>query len=160
MVKVLQGAPNGRGRRVGVAVARFNEPVTERLLDGALHTLRAAGVADDDIAVLWVPGAFELPLACRWLADTGRFHAVIALGAVVRGGTDHYDYVCAGVTDGVMRVELDTGIPLGFGVLTCATMEQALARAGGDAGNKGVDAALAALAMADLRPQVAAAGSA
>lgn len=151
MVRTLQGAPEGRGLRVGIAVARFNEVVTERLLDGALRTLREAGTADGDIEVVWVPGAFELPMACRWLADQRRFDALVMLGAVVRGGTDHYDYVCSGVTDGAMRTGLDTGVPLGFGVLTCATMEQALARAGGEAGNKGADAALAALSMADLR---------
>lgn len=151
MVKVCSGSLAGRGKRVAIAVARFNEVVTERLLAGATGALTAAGVASDDIVVCWVPGAFELPLACRWLAGSGRFDAVVMLGAVVRGGTDHYEYVCRGVTDGAMRVELDLGIPLGFGVLTCAEMEQALARAGGDAGNKGADAAMAALAMADLK---------
>ena len=155
MARVLQGKPVGRGRRVGVAVSRFNEVITERLLEGALAALRANGVADQDIVVCWVPGAFELPMACRWLAATGRFQALVMLGAVVRGGTDHYDYVCSGVTDGAMRTGLDLGLPLGFGVLTCATMEQALARAGGDAGNKGADAALAALEMADLAATIA-----
>jgi 6,7-dimethyl-8-ribityllumazine synthase len=154
MTRILQGTPAGRGVRVGIAVARFNEVVTERLLDGALRTLREAGVADGDIEVLWVPGAFELPQACRWLADTKRFHALVMLGAVVRGGTDHYEHVCTGVTDGAMRTGLETGLPLGFGVLTCAEMDQALARAGGEAGNKGADAAIAALAMADLRRQL------
>jgi 6,7-dimethyl-8-ribityllumazine synthase len=154
MVHVVQGNPIGNGRRVAVAVARFNEVVTERLLDGALQTLRAQGVPDDHIEVAWVPGAFELPLVCRWFAQSRRYDAVVMLGAVVRGGTDHYDYVCSGVTDGAMRVGLDTGVPIGFGVLTCATMEQALARAGGDAGNKGADAVLAALAMADLHTRI------
>lgn len=149
MVKVLQGAPDGRGLRVGIAVARFNEIVTERLLTGALDAVRAHGVGDADIEVLWVPGAFELPMACQWLGETQRFDALVMLGAVVRGGTDHYEYVCSGVTDGAMRTGLDLGLPLGFGVLTCATMDQALARAGGDAGNKGADAAIAALTMAD-----------
>lgn len=154
MVQVTSGTLAGRGKRVGIAVARFNEVVTERLLEGAIAALTAAGVLSDDIVVAWVPGAFELPLACRWLAESGRFDAVVMLGAVVRGGTDHYEYVCSGVTEGAMRVELDSGVPLGFGVLTCAEMEQALARAGGDAGNKGADAAMAALAMADLRSQL------
>ncbi|MBL8730467.1 MAG: 6,7-dimethyl-8-ribityllumazine synthase [Planctomycetes bacterium] len=154
MVNVVQGSPIGNGRRVAVAVARFNEVVTERLLDGALQTLRAQGVPDDHVEVAWVPGAFELPLACRWFAESGRYDAIVMLGAVVRGGTDHYDYVCSGVTDGAMRVGLDTGVPIGFGVLTCASMEQALARAGGDAGNKGADAVLAALAMADLHTRI------
>jgi len=140
--------------RVGIAVARFNEVVTERLLEGALATLRQHGVPDDQVTVVWVPGAFELPTACQWLAASGRVDALVMLGAVVRGGTDHYGYVCSGVTDGAMRVGLDTGLPLGFGVLTCATMEQALARAGGDAGNKGSDAAIAALTMADIGAQL------
>src|SRR5687767_6031371 len=136
MAKVLTGAPDGDGQRVpsvqrvGIAVARFNEVVTERLLDGALTTLREHGVRDDAITVLWVPGAFELPTACQWLARAG-CDALLMLGAVVRGGTDHYEHVCRGVTDGAMRVGLDTSLPLGFGVLTCATMDQALARAGG-----------------------------
>ena len=153
MAKVKSGALAGRGKRIGIAVARVNEVVTERLLRGATEALEAAGVASDDIAVCWVPGAFELPLACRWLAESGRVDAVVMLGAVVRGGTDHYEYGCRGVTDGAMRLGLDLGVPVGFGVLTCAEMDQALARAGGDAGNKGADAAMAALAMADLRGQ-------
>ena len=154
MVEVKNGSLQGRGKRIGIAVARFNEVVTERLLQGATDTLLAAGVASDDIVVTWVPGAFELPMACRWLGESGRFDALVMLGAVVRGGTDHYEYVCSGVTDGTMRTGLELGIPIGFGVLTCAEMEQALARAGGEAGNKGADAAMAALAMADLRGQI------
>lgn len=159
MVHVLHGAPRGAGLRIGIAVARFNELVTERLLQGALQTLRQHGVRDDDITVVWVPGAFELPQACAWLARSGKVDATVMLGAVVRGGTDHYEYVCSGVTDGAMRTELDTGVPLGFGVLTCAEMDQAIARAGGAAGNKGEDAAIAALAMADLRRQLGAAAA-
>lgn len=154
MVKVLADDSSGNGRRIGIAVGRFNEVVTERMLDGALKTLKEQGVADEDIAVTWVPGAFELPVACRWLAKTGDYDALLMLGAIVRGGTDHYDYVCSGVTDGAMRVQLDLDVPIGFGVLTCATMELALARAGGDAGNKGSDAAMAALAMSNLKPQL------
>ncbi|HEX6812417.1 MAG TPA: 6,7-dimethyl-8-ribityllumazine synthase [Planctomycetota bacterium] len=160
MAKVLDGSPKGRGRRVAIAVSRFNEIVTERLLDGARQTLRANGVQDADVTVCWVPGAFELPVACRWLWSTKKFDAVVMLGAVVRGGTDHYEYVCNGVTEGAVRLGLDLGLPLGFGVLTCSTMDQALARAGGDAGNKGSDAATAALAMADLRAQIGQPGSA
>ena len=153
MVQVHTENPSGAGRRVGVAVARFNEVVTERMLDGALATLREHGVSDDDITVTWVPGAFELPTACRWLAQRG-CDAVVMLGAIVRGGTDHYDYVCSGVTDGAMHVQLDLDVPVGFGVLTCADMDLAMARAGGDHGNKGCDAALAALSMASLRAQL------
>lgn len=151
MAKVNDGSLDGRGKRVAIAVARFNEPVTERMLAGALGALADHGVGSDDIEVAWVPGAFELPAACRAFWDTDRFDAVIMLGAVVRGETDHYEYVCSGVTDGAMRLASEHGAALGFGVLTCATMELALARAGGGAGNKGADAAQAALAMANLR---------
>lgn len=150
MVEPGSHAAPTRTPKVGIAVARFNEMVTERLLEGALAALRERGIAAADVQVTWVPGAFELPLACRWLARAG-CDAVVMLGAVVRGGTDHYEYVCRGVTDGAMRVQLETDVPLGFGVLTCATMDQALARAGGEIGNKGHDAASAALAMADVK---------
>jgi len=158
MAKVLTENTSGVGRRIGVAVARFNEIVTERMLDGALTALRDRGVRDEDVTVTWVPGAFELPTACRWLAQRG-CDAVVMLGAIVRGGTDHYDYVCNGVTDGAMRVQLELDVPVGFGVLTCANMELALARAGGDHGNKGADAAMAALTMASLREQLDAAAN-
>ena len=151
MVHELPTATDGRGLRVGIAVARFNDEVTGRLLAGAVRALAAAGVADDAITVAWVPGAFELPLACQWLARSGRCDAVLALGAVVRGDTDHYEHVCRAAVDGVLQVGLATDVPIGLGVLTCATWEQALARAGGEAGDKGADAATAALAMARLR---------
>jgi 6,7-dimethyl-8-ribityllumazine synthase len=151
MTRDLRAHPDGSGRKFAIAVARFNEVVTERLLEGALSTLQQHGVAAEDITIARVPGALELPLCCQWLARTGH-HGVIALVAVVRGGTDHYDYVCQATTDGLMRVNLDTNVPVGFGVLTCAEMSQALARAGGEAGNKGADAALAVLEMAALRP--------
>jgi 6,7-dimethyl-8-ribityllumazine synthase len=150
MPHVLDPTPAGDGLRIGIVVARFNQLVTERLLDGALATLRGAGVAEAAIRVVWVAGAFELPLACRWLLQGDRLDAVVALGAVIRGDTDHYDYVCRAATDGILRVGLDTGRPIGFGLLTCADLDQAMARAGGAVGNKGTDAALAALQMAQL----------
>ena len=152
MAKVLDSSPAGGGRRIGVAVARFNEVVTERLLEGALATLAEHGVRDEDIVVSWVPGAFELPVAARALLRS--CDAVVMLGAIVRGGTDHYDYVCSGVTDGAMRVQLDAQKPVGFGVLTCAEMEQAISRAGGADGNKGSDAAMAALEMLHQLAQI------
>lgn len=151
MVHEVPTSASGKGLRVAIAVARFNEVVTERLLHGATALLRERGVADGDIAVAWVPGAFELPLACQWLAKSGRFDAVLALGAVVKGGTDHYGYVCQAATDGILQATLATEVPIALGVLTCSEMAQALARAGGEAGNKGADAAEAALAMAQLR---------
>lgn len=154
MAKEHRGSSAGQGKRAAIAVARFNEVVTERMVAGAVEALEAAGVRGDDIEVVWVPGAFELPAACRQLWSTGRFDAIVMLGAVVRGETDHYDYVCSAVSDGAMRLGTEHGVPLGFGVLTCATMDQALARAGGAAGNKGADAAQAALAMANLRASI------
>jgi 6,7-dimethyl-8-ribityllumazine synthase len=151
MVVELPSPANGNGLRVAIAVARFNEVVTERLLRGAVDMLKLRGVRDADITVAWVPGAFELPLACQWLAKSGLFDAVLALGAVIKGGTDHYGYVCQAATDGILEAGLATEVPIALGVLTCAEMDQALARAGGDAGNKGADAAEAAIAMAQLR---------
>lgn len=143
--------PDGSGLRVAIAVARFNHEVTEGLLRGALHALEAAGTASQHITVVRVPGAFELPQACQWLAASGAHDAVVALGAVIRGETDHYDYVCSAATDGILRVNLDTGVPVAFGVLTCDTDEQAHDRIGGKHGNKGSDVALAALEMVRLR---------
>jgi 6,7-dimethyl-8-ribityllumazine synthase len=151
MVHELPTSASGKGLRIAIAVARFNEVVTERLLGGAVSLLQARGVQDADITVAWVPGAFELPLACQWLAKSARFDAVLALGAVVKGGTDHYGYVCQAATDGILQATLATDVPIALGVLTCSEMAQALARAGGEAGNKGADAAEAAIAMAQLR---------
>ena len=147
----LCAQPDGRGLRVGIAVARFNEVVTERLLQGALEACRERGVAESDVVIARVPGAFELPQAAMWLATTMRCDAVATLGAVIRGETSHYDYVCNGATDGVLRASLDTDTPIAFGVLTCEDLAQAMARAGGDAGNKGHDAVMAALEMAQLK---------
>lgn len=150
MVLEIRARPDGIGLKVGIAVARFNEVVTGRLLAGALQACREAGVAETDITVVHVPGAFELPQACAWLATAKKCDAVAALGAVIRGETSHYDYVCTAATDGCLRATLDTNVPIAFGVLTCEDLGQALARAGGDSGNKGNDAVLAALEMAQL----------
>lgn len=159
MTLVLRGEPRGRGRRVAVAVARFNEMVTERLLQGALQALAGAGADAADITVAWVPGAFELAAAAQAFADRGDIDAVVVLGAVIRGDTSHYDYVCKAATDGANRVMLDSGVPVAFGVLTCDNLQQALDRAGGSAGNKGADAVMAALEMVDLAAAIAAAPS-
>lgn len=153
-MEILEGSPHGAGRRVAVVVSRFNDEVTGRLLEGALGALRGAGVRDEDLRVVRVPGAFELPFAAQALARAGGWDAVVALGAVIRGDTDHYDYVCSAAQQGCLRVGLDTGVPVAFGVLTCDTDEQAAERAGGPHGNKGADAALAALEMADLAARV------
>ena len=156
MAQVLEGRINGEGRRIAVAVARWNEFITERLLSGALDMLRLSGVADDDVTVVWVPGAFELPTVCNQLARTGRYDAVVALGAVIRGATTHYELVSGQCASGLARVGLDTGVPTIFGVLTTETIEQAIERAGSKAGNKGAEAAACALEMADLRAAIAA----
>jgi 6,7-dimethyl-8-ribityllumazine synthase len=137
-----------------IVLGRFYEELAERLLAGAMATFEAAGASH--VEVFDVPGAFELPLAASYAARSGRFAGVACLGAVIRGETDHYDYVCAEVARGVMRVQLDTGVPCAFGVLTCATMEQALARAGGDKRDQGRHAAEAVLRMAELRGELAA----
>jgi 6,7-dimethyl-8-ribityllumazine synthase len=147
---VLEGRPHGAGRRVGIVVSRFNATITSRLLAGTLEALRAQGTAEADITVAYVPGAFELPVAAQRLARRGDLQAVICLGAVIRGETPHFEYVSAEAATGIAAVARACGLPVIFGVLTADTMEQALARAGGNAGNKGRDAALAALEMVDL----------
>jgi 6,7-dimethyl-8-ribityllumazine synthase len=144
------GSPEGRGRRVAVIVARFNQSVTQRLLDGALDGLVRHGVAFDDIDVAWVPGAWELPAAARRLLGSDRYTVLVALGAVIRGETPHFDYVAGEAARGLSQAGAEFDVPIGFGVLTCDTMQQADERAGGVHGNKGWDAALAALEMADL----------
>ena len=149
-----QGSLNGAALRIAVVTARFNDFITERLQAGALDGLKRHGVADEAIDTVAVPGAFELPLAALTLAETGRYHAVICLGAVIRGDTTHYDYVCNEAAKGIAAAGLKTGIPVIFGVVTTENTEQAISRAGGKSGNKGWDAALTALEMADLMPQI------
>lgn len=144
------GSPSGRGRRFAVVVSRFNETVTQKLVDGALDALVRHGAAADDVDVVWVPGAWELPAAVRRLLASERYDALVALGAVIRGDTPHFDYVAGEASRGLANASTDFETPIGFGLLTCDTMEQAEARAGGEHGNKGWDAALAALEMADL----------
>ena len=149
--KLVNGGADGQGGiRVGIVCARFNEFIVSKLLDGALDGLRRHDVAEDDIAVAWVPGAFEVPLAAKRMAQSGRYDAVIALGAVIRGTTSHYDYVCNEVSKGVAQTSLATGVPVLFGVLTTENIEQAIERAGTKAGNKGYECALDALEMANL----------
>ena len=150
MPKELSGDMNGQGLRVAVVVARFNELVSRPLLNGAVGALTRHGVSDNDITIVWVPGAFELPVAAKNLADTGRFDAIICLGAVIRGETGHYDMVAGHASRGIGQVGVDTGVPTIFGVLTTDNMDQALNRAGGKSGNLGSNAAVAAIETARL----------
>jgi len=140
--------------RFAVLVSRFNEFITSKLLGGALDALKRHGVAEDDIEIVWSPGSFEIPLLALKLASTQRYAAVVCLGAVIRGGTDHYQYVASEVAKGIAQATMQTGVPCIFGVLTCDTIDQAVERAGAKAGNKGADAAMAAIEMANLIDQL------
>ncbi len=142
------------GMKVGIVVARFNEFITNKLLGGAVDGLTRHGVADDNITTAWVPGAFEIPLIAEKMAKSGKYDAVICLGAVIRGATSHYDYVCNEVSKGVAQVSLQSEIPVLFGVVTTENIEQAIERAGTKAGNKGYDCALSAIEMANLIDQI------
>jgi 6,7-dimethyl-8-ribityllumazine synthase len=153
-LETLEGLPVGKGRRIGIVCSRFNDDVTSKLLAGAVLALQEAGVDHEDILVALVPGAVELPLATRRLARGYELDAIVALGAVIRGDTDHYDHVCRAAQEGLSQVGLEEDLPVLFGVLTCENDEQALARAGGAHGNKGADVALDALRMADLLDRI------
>ena len=148
------GKPRAAGRRVAIIASRFNEPITARLVNGAMDALARHGASPEDIDIVWVPGAWELPSAARRLLGTDRYDALIALGAVIRGETPHFDYVAGESARGLAQASAEYDRPVGFGVLTCDTMAQAEARAGGDHGNKGWDAALAALEMVDVFDQL------
>lgn len=148
------GNPAGAGRRIAVVASRFNENVTRALVDGSLDALVRHGVAFDDVDLVWVPGAWELPLAVRRAMATERYDAIVALGAVIRGDTPHFDYVAGEASRGLSEAARDAEVPVGFGLLTCDTMEQALERCGGTHGNKGWDASVAVLEMADLLDQL------
>jgi 6,7-dimethyl-8-ribityllumazine synthase len=150
MAKIYEGNLVAEGLRFGVVAARFNEFITNKLLGGAMDALVRHGATADDIEVAWVPGAFEIPLVARKMAESKKYDAVICLGTVIRGNTPHFDYVCAEVSKGVAHVGLTSGVPTMFGVLTTETIEQAVERAGTKAGNKGFDAAVAAIEMANL----------
>jgi 6,7-dimethyl-8-ribityllumazine synthase len=150
MSATFQGSLDGAGLRIGIVVARFNEIVSGKLLDGAREGLVRLGVAPDAVDVAWTPGSFELPLVAKRMAELGRYDAVICLGAVIRGETAHFDYVAGNAASGIARAGLDTGVPVIFGVVTTDTLEQAINRAGAKAGNKGFDAALTAVEMASL----------
>ena len=149
-MKLYEGKLVSEGIKVGIVCARFNEFIVSRLLGGCEDVLLRHGVQPDDISVAWVPGAFEIPLIASKMAKSGKYDAVIALGAVIRGSTSHYDYVCSEVSKGIANVSLSSDIPVMFGVLTTENIEQAIARAGSKAGNKGYDCALSAIEMVNL----------
>jgi 6,7-dimethyl-8-ribityllumazine synthase len=150
MGNTFEGSLLGKGLKIGVVISRFNEFITSKLLSGAQDALTRHGVAEADVDVAWVPGAFEIPLVAQKLAASQKYSAVICLGAVIRGATPHFDYIASEVSKGIARVGLDTGVPVAFGVITADTLEQAIERAGTKSGNKGFDAATTAIEMANL----------
>ncbi|EST11522.1 6,7-dimethyl-8-ribityllumazine synthase [Sporolactobacillus laevolacticus] len=150
MGQTFEGHLIGKGLKVGIVVSRFNEFITNKLLSGAQDALRRHGVSEADIDIAWVPGAFEIPLIAKKMAAAGRYDTVLALGAVIRGATSHYDYVCNEVSKGIAHAGLETGVPVMFGIVTTENIEQAVERAGTKAGNKGWDAAVGGIEMANL----------
>ena len=150
MPKVFEGKLYAKDKKFGIVVSRFNELICSKLLDGALDCLRRHGCEEDNVEITWVPGSFEIPVAAKKLASLQRYDAIICLGAVIRGATPHFEYIASEVTKGVAQVSLEFGVPVTYGIITPDTLEQALERAGTKAGNKGFDAALSAIEMADL----------
>ena len=150
MGKLFEGVLLGKGLKFGVVVSRFNEFITKKLLEGAQDALLRHGVSEEDIEIAWVPGSFEIPLVVKKLAQTNKYDGIICLGAVIRGETPHYEYIAAEVTKGIAKIGLDTGLPITYGVITADSLEQAIERAGTKAGNKGFDAAVDAIEMANL----------
>ena len=153
-MKTVEGKVVAEGLKIGIVGARFNEFIVSKLISGARDGLVRHGVNDDDITLAWVPGAFEIPLVAKKLAKSGQYDAIICVGAVIRGATSHYDYVCAEVSKGIAQVGLESGVPVLFGVLTTDTIQQALERAGSKAGNKGYDCAMSALELSNLLKEV------
>jgi len=154
MPNIIEGMLTAADEKFCIVISRFNEFIGSKLLSGALDELRRHGAADKNIDIIWVPGAFEIPLAAKKAAESSKYNAVIALGAVIKGATGHYDYVCAEVSKGIASVSLETGVPVIFGVLTTGNIEQAVERAGTKSGNKGADAAKAAIEMSDLMKKI------
>lgn len=153
-MKVLEGKLVAKDVKVAIVAARFNEFIVSKLISGAVDGLTRHDISEDDITLAWVPGAFEIPVAAKKLAKSGKYNAVICLGAVIRGATSHYDYVCAEVSKGIAAVSLETEIPVMFGVVTTDNIEQAIERAGTKAGNKGYDCAMGAIEMMNLLEQM------
>jgi len=150
MPKIIEGNLSAKGLKFGIVAARFNDFITNRLLEGALDALNRSGAKTEDIEIVKVPGSFEIPLAAKKMANSGKYNALISLGTVIRGDTPHFDYISAEVTKGIAAISLEAGVPISFGVLTTDTIEQAIERAGTKSGNKGRDAALNAIEMANL----------
>ncbi len=153
-MKIYEGQLSAKGKRFAIVVARFNSLITKQLLEGALDCLKRHGAVEKDVEVAWVPGSFEIPAIAYALAKSKKFSSVICLGALVRGATPHFDHIAAETTKGISQVALETGVPTAYGVITADTLEQAIERAGTKAGNKGWDAALSAIEMADLLDQL------
>lgn len=149
-MKTLEGKLTAKNMKIAIVVARFNEFITSKLLSGCIDCLIRHEAADEDLTVAWVPGAFEIPMAAKKLAESGKYDAVICLGAVIRGATPHFDYVCTEASKGIAQVSMQTGVPVAFGVLTTENIQQAVERAGTKAGNKGVDCAMTAMEMVNL----------
>ncbi len=149
-MKKFEGKFNGKGIKIGIVAGRFNEFITSKLVGGAVDVLKRNDVNDEDIDIAWVPGAFEIPLITKKMAESKKYDAIITLGAVIKGSTPHFDYVCAEVSKGVAQISLQSGLPIMFGVLTTNNIEEAIERAGTKAGNKGSDVAFGALEMIDL----------
>jgi len=152
--QTIEGKLSAGGLKIGIVVSRWNEFITKQLLEGALDALRRNGANLDDVTIAHVPGSFEIPVAVRALAESGKYDGIVALGCVIRGTTTHYDHIASSVTSGISQVMLTTGIPVAFGVITTESIEQAIERAGSKAGNKGAEAALVAVEMASLLQQV------
>ena len=153
-MRIFEGKFDGKGVKIGIVVGRFNEFITSKLVGGALDVLKRNDVSEENIDIAWVPGAFEIPLITKKLANTGKYDAIITLGAVIKGSTPHFDYVCAEVSKGVAQISLQTDLPVIFGVLTTNNIEEAIERAGTKAGNKGADAAFSAIEMINLIKEI------
>ena len=153
-MKIIEGELQAKGLKFGIVISRFNEFITSKLLDGAKDALLRHGAKDEDIDVVKVPGSFEIPIVAKKMALKGTYHSVICLGTVIRGATPHFDYIAAEVSKGIATASMDTGIPIAFGVITCDTIEQAVERAGSKSGNKGWDAAITAIEMAQVMKKI------
>lgn len=153
-MKIIEGELQAKGLKFGIVISRFNEFITSKLLDGAKDALLRHGAKDEDVDVVKVPGSFEIPIVAKKMALKGTYHSVICLGTVIRGATPHFDYIAAEVSKGIAAASMDTGIPIAFGVITCDTIEQAVERAGSKSGNKGWDAAITAIEMAQVMKKI------